>query len=175
MGFQSTRPVWGATCYLVNAAGERRHFNPRAPCGARQAQASNRRAAAAFQSTRPVWGATTHDLAPVRRFCISIHAPRVGRDFLTQTLLWRFDYFNPRAPCGARRLVALDQRRDAPISIHAPRVGRDEMPMAGVPKSENFNPRAPCGARPLLVLVTRLDTDISIHAPRVGRDHLRVS
>ena len=56
-----------------------------------------------FQSTRPVWGAT-------------IHTPITPR----QTI-----YFNPRAPCGARRCRAR--------TVAAARI--------------NFNPRAPCGAR----------------------------
>ena len=34
--FQSTRPMRGATPSLTSAAGSRRYFNPRAPCGARQ-------------------------------------------------------------------------------------------------------------------------------------------
>ena len=100
------------------------HFNPRAPCGARQVfpvwngggtvfqstrpvrgatgGSDRRRSADKFQSTRPVRGATfpgvfhaTDSLfqstRPVRgatawpsvtkwSFCISIHAPRAGRD-----------------------------------------------------------------------------------------------
>ena len=34
--FQSTRPVWGATVSNATVRATRRHFNPRAPCGARQ-------------------------------------------------------------------------------------------------------------------------------------------
>ena len=144
--FQSTRPVWGATrkwpiacCQgsisihaprvgrdvhpLRRRAGGR-HFNPRAPCGARrtvmktdllQSNFNPRAPCGArplwpdfsrkmltFQSTRPVWGATSICLLPAKLRNISIHAPRVGRDD------------------GLRR-----QRRCDAISIHAPRVGRD--------------------------------------------------
>ena len=35
-GFQSTRPVWGATNAALAAKFVYFHFNPRAPCGARQ-------------------------------------------------------------------------------------------------------------------------------------------
>ena len=34
--FQSTRPVWGATSSTAMASERRRSFNPRAPCGARR-------------------------------------------------------------------------------------------------------------------------------------------
>ena len=56
-----------------------------------------------FQSTRPVWGATVGVLVIVPNAQqISIHAPRVGRDSAVGQLRDRQQYFNPRAPCGAR-------------------------------------------------------------------------
>ena len=80
MKFQSTRPVRGATSakrlvpdYIsisIHApragrdhaaspiSGRARHFNPRAPCGAR----------------------LLHSIPRFGDFCISIHAPRAGRD-----------------------------------------------------------------------------------------------
>ena len=57
-GFQSTHPVWGATCEHCHTARFQTNFNPRTPCGVRppgQGQYSG------------VWK-------------ISIHAPRVGCD-----------------------------------------------------------------------------------------------
>ena len=79
--FQSTRPVWGATCFWlhmfeivhvsihaprVGRDSEEipliiyfRSFNPRAPCGARQQNYKTLPEPVWFQSTRPVWGATT--------------------------------------------------------------------------------------------------------------------
>ena len=56
--FQSTRPVWGAT--KLRSGYTKYRF--------------------AFQSTRPVWGATDALFNCYRPACISIHAPRVGRD-----------------------------------------------------------------------------------------------
>ena len=103
--FQSTRPVWGATAGCTQAAAAtsnfnprapcgarlfvhgpavfRQYFNPRAPCGARQAKRRRRCLCQRFQSTRPVWGATDGDVRDRLRECISIHAPRVGRDMPT--------------------------------------------------------------------------------------------
>ena len=77
--FQSTRPVWGATRIGTLQDACKR-----------------------FQSTRPVWGATCYSRAGCCVGCISIHAPRVGRDYVV-TSAWQ----------------------PSLISIHAPRVGRD--------------------------------------------------
>ena len=102
------------------------NFNPRAPCGARRGKRA--------------------DDGGID--CISIHAPRVGRDEVvlliysicvifqstrpvwgatmsTESLRKRTKNFNPRAPCGARRLCRHQLQPRNAISIHAPRVGRD--------------------------------------------------
>ena len=123
--FQSTRPLRGATEASTLARQSRR-----------------------FQSTRPLRGATCgaptpeeilHDIsihAPLAGrdpeagtvtlfFYISIHAPLAGRDDSGGIGFKLIRNFNPRAPCGARRLMT-SPRRSA---------------------SSHFNPRAPCGAR----------------------------
>ena len=124
---------------------------------------------------------------------ISIHAPRVGRDSARPCRLTAVVYFNPRAPCGARRCCDVTPATRDCISIHAPRVGRDHRNWYYISYNYNFNPRAPCGARPFfgqemtasfLFQSTRpvwgatlsvqglgLFRCISIHAPRVGRDN----
>ena len=146
-GFQSTRPVWGATCPPPASSRRPRDFNPRAPCGARPLPA--RRHVVVVQ--------------------ISIHAPRVGRDYQLCKLGCAGQDFNPRAPCGARprmrRQLSLPSTFQstrpvwgatnamiskgitAKISIHAPRVGRDATAMLCPSFAADFNPRAPCGAR----------------------------
>ena len=55
-----------------------------------------------FQSTRPVRGATFSRFRLVCLWIISIHAPRAGRDQNLGEFALRYNYFNPRAPCGAR-------------------------------------------------------------------------
>ena len=57
-----------------------KHFNPRAPCGAR------------------LYHVTFHGQSHV----ISIHAPLAGRDCATNAQTNNTSHFNPRAPCGAR-------------------------------------------------------------------------
>ena len=60
----------------------------------------------------------------------------------------RLEYFNPRAPCGARLSVVFGM---------------------GVINND-FNPRAPCGARQKNRLYQKQKQNISTHAPLAGRD-----
>ena len=78
---------------------------------------------------------------------ISIHAPRVGRDRWRSTFRPMWNYFNPRAPCGARRHPPALSIKNA--------VFQSTRPVWG----------ATCGS----ILINH-GADISIHAPRVGRD-----
>ena len=55
-------------------------------------------------------------------------------------------YFNPRSPCGERRLATSGLTADV-ISIHAPRVGSDLTGCNFSQCSTYFNPRSPCGER----------------------------
>ena len=77
-----------------------------------------------FQSTRPARGATIILTSDSFSVCISIHAPREGRD----------------------DLIPNDLTLDV-ISIHAPREGRDGLLFYGSGSGSYFNPRAPRGAR----------------------------
>ena len=148
-------------------------FNPRTPCGVRPGFLIVTVRVVKFQSTHPVWGATFIKLhlglfgfisihAPrvgcdprlstfvYKKIRISIHAPRVGCDPVPVSCPCLPRNFNPRTPCGVRRLVGHCVKILLPISIHAPRVGCD-----GV------------GGRRVVGHV------ISIHAPRVGCDLCR--
>ena len=148
-----------------------------------------------FQSTLPVWGATNPSNAKACFSTISIHAPRVGSDFAHVFSSIFVMYFNPRSPCGERRITS--------------RTG-----LTG----RYFNPRSPCGERlrflppsvqrrtfqstlpvwgatqilPFLFLLSKFQStlpvwgatsrypegcrgiEISIHAPRVGSDSCAV-
>ena len=144
------------------------HFNPLAPCGARQAISAQLVLDGLFQSTRPVRGETPGvkirrlaDLISihspragrdrvqgkdVRMNAISIHSPRAGRDndfgrYIFQT---RISIHSPRAGRD-RSLRSL--RKAGMISIHSPRAGRDIATFKYFKSPLNFNPLAPCGAR----------------------------
>ena len=63
-------------------------------------------------------------LTPVG-YVISIHAPRMGRDFRFFGGVHAAKNFNPRAPYGARHRASRARLKLRRISIHAPRMGRD--------------------------------------------------
>ena len=169
-GFQSTRPVWGATA----AARDYRDFvdisihAPRvgrdellvvehpdavgisihAPrVGRDDCAGRRRRSAVRFQSTRPVWGATGSVLCAFWCGYISIHAPRVGRDHLPLRRCCPGSYFNPRAPCGARPARCWHTGRLTQF--------QSTRPVWGATADGDARDR---------------HRRISIHAPRVGRD-----
>ena len=171
-GFQSTRPVWGATMLWLgipfssvvsihaprvgrdlNCSFDtftRISFNPRAPCGARRRRRS-----------------------------------RKSR---------KNQSFNPRAPCGARPVngcglsdkslfqstrpvwgATLGARYGdctRRVSIHAPRVGRDRAVLSGQSYTIGFNPRAPCGARPVILRDVAAGAGFNPRAPCGARPQL---
>src|SRR5690606_28603723 len=96
------RPGWGATGGARRNPGRDTRFNPRAPGGARQANPENHLPGMLFQSTRPGWGATISGPRENPGGPVSIHAPRVGRDWTSLSTLNLKGCFNPRAPGGAR-------------------------------------------------------------------------
>ena len=144
--FQSTRPVWGATPRTLL-------FSP----------------FPVFQSTRPVWGATLRPPEVIPRRDISIHAPRVGRDPCSSSQAATPCYFNPRAPCGARRPASGRPSRRCRFQSTRPVWGatvRAEPEMVSAP----FQSTRPVWGATFVGRSTITQSTISIHAPRVGRD-----
>ena len=116
-----------------------------------------------------------HDLNAVARITIeptiSIHVPREGHDDGNKTSSTDLSkHFNPRAPRGARRAVALNGLAGQVISIHVPREGHDLRILLMICPSCHFNPRAPRGARRVVWCIFARLKIISIHVPREGHD-----
>ncbi len=82
-------------------------FNPRTPCGVRLYDEVTRAAQEVFQSTHSVWSATHADAAIHADYCVSIHALRVECDWAAGCAASRSSGFNPRTPCGVRRVMTL--------------------------------------------------------------------
>ena len=169
--FQSTRPIRGATLASHGIFIQRKHFNPRAPYGARPA-ISNRSIpmASTFQSTRPIRGATIRNgLAALAHAAFQSPRPIRGA---TQTVCMcsRFFHISIHAPHTGRDARPPGGPGATEISIHAPHTGRDLLaskddiptslfqstrPIRGATASIfparyarlHFNPRAPYGAR----------------------------
>ncbi len=194
-------------------------FNPRAPCGARRFCIFLDNVIFIFQSTRPVRGATTkgygnskndykfQSTRPVRGATsslaiteiaevISIHAPRAGRDKSLLSQKTSPQNFNPRAPCGARRIrdfykyvrkIFQSTRpvrgatrplyvRELPgrISTHAPRAGRDDGSNILIRLLCQFQSTRPVRGATSIRDPAESSSNISIHAPRAGRDRKSV-
>ena len=103
--FQSTRPLRGATTAPRPLTTRIPYFNPRAPCGARLFLPQIWITILIFQSTRPLRGATANIYLLIISGHISIHAPLAGRDYGRGCNFLFCNYFNPRAPCGARQQI----------------------------------------------------------------------
>ena len=125
--FQSTRPLRGATVvqqrhvpHLVC------HFNPRAPCGARQRVTVTVPAAAGISNHAPLAGrdrpALQHRLGDAR---ISIHAPLAGRDGRVSGGVDQREHISIHAPLAGRDHQRRPGEQEPAISIHAPLAGRD--------------------------------------------------
>ena len=164
-------PLAGRDIFQLQLIANDIDFNPRAPCGARPCAFLIDQIGANISTHAPLAGRDGCRGKCGHRGHISTHAPLAGRDSYFAEFLNGNADFNPRAPCGARRLTRLRRLRP----------------------SRDFNPRAPCGARlrPLLPPLSsfpfqptrplrgatrrhaRADkyiAGISTHAPLAGRD-----
>ena len=103
--FQSTRPMRGATV-LSSIPGYQLIISIHAPHAGRDfVTLGDTIANDVFQSTRPMRGATMPEMPFCCMLSISIHAPHAGRDPYESKVKHYFQYFNPRAPCGARPIA----------------------------------------------------------------------
>ena len=123
--FQPTRPLRGATSALCAGYYRPLDFNPRAPCGARQAGAMWRRWTMAISTHAPLAGRdpSLPRFAGLRKD-FNPRAPCGARRGVPSAAEALGD-FNPRAPCGARPLVLDGALVEHRISTHAPLAGRD--------------------------------------------------
>ena len=101
------------------------NFNPRAPCGARLLLICLARLLLLFQPTRPLRGATWETCAYTARYII----------------------FQPTRPLRGATANRCMLELQYHISTHAPLAGRDGEPLYAGIAVPYFNPRAPCGAR----------------------------
>ena len=150
--FQFTLPVWGATRPFPLENPTFSNFNPRSPCGERLRHIQLLHALLEFQSTLPVWGATNRPKDNVCTGIISIHAPRVGSDIHSGILFTLYDNFNPRSPCGERRIRRSARRCSRYFNPRSPCGERLDVVHAASVRT-HFNPRSPCGERRALVIL----------------------
>ena len=144
-------------------------FQSTPPCGGRPITIPPGRWYLSFQSTPPRVGGDGIRSFHFSFCMISIHAPRVGGDETVYHQTSANNDFNPRPPCGGRRLSGdfpatarrfqstppvwgatgyyIGKPMPPEISIHAPRVGGDDTSPQMISLTSHFNPRPPCGGR----------------------------
>ncbi len=133
--------VWIETAYLAS-------FNPRPPRGGRLQTGALRGEGYKFQSTPPARGATRPRPDHLRRYAVSIHAPRAGGDPTrtsgrrkrcgfqstppargatapTGLEISAVTPFQSTPPARGATLYRLQLRGVFTVSIHAPRAGGD--------------------------------------------------
>ena len=146
--FQSTLPAWGETLRVLRCIGGIFHFNPLSPHGERPARRWASPPSGIFQSTLPAWGETEGRLCDKPKDNISIHSPRMGRDYPIGKGSIETHDFNPLSPHGERHYEPSKMLPDTDISIHSPRMGRDKArPAAPAGDGGDFNPLSPHGER----------------------------
>ena len=190
-GFQSTRPLRGAT--LISDTGQVYTFiSIHAPLAGCDAYGWQRPSHGSISIHAPLAGCdSTRGVFP-STIWISIHAPLAGCDFLLLAMALRQQDFNPRTPCGVRPapgpglfgmggFQSTHPLRGAtgvgyrPVcgnrfqSTH-PLRGATRLDRSGVAGDRDFNPRTPCGVRRGSTDQALQVIEISIHAPLAGCD-----
>ena len=174
-----------------------RHFNPRAPRGARPFSRCRHGRLCDYFNPRAPRGARPCPIwAPLPELDFNPRAPRGARQFHHGLAVHLNEFQSTRPARGATRVLK-GQPAEVVISIHAPREGRDgrrvccpldyepdfnpraprgaRLPTTWWRKScSYFNPRAPRGARRAGQGKPDVLPCISIHAPLAGRDGLNV-
>src|SRR5258706_148928 len=129
--FQSTPPVWEATCTCA----------PQSICPV------------SIHASRV--GGDNHHKYQCHPDDVSIHASRVGGDLKQQKPTCGIHGFNPTLPCGRRPITLRIGCGWERVSIHASRVGGDLSMLAIAPAYTCFNPRLPCGRRRAVYIMLR--------------------
>ena len=148
----------------------RERFNPRAPCGARHWPVRHLAALPQISTHAPLAG---HDFNPLNfslaHLAISTHAPLAGHDRATGGAKNNYEYFNPRAPCGARRGYGAGDVCKVDISTHAPLAGHDG-DSSFRRQHRNISTHAPLAGHDAKILSDLAVGGISTHAPLAGHD-----
>ena len=189
--FQSTHPVWGATCGYIRVEVVRDisihaprvgcdemaqvssippgNFNPRTPCGVRLEPPLFFGGWIGFQSTHPVWGATEPPARVAEGEGFQSTHPVWGATGQEGGLALSTRFQSTHPVWGATRHPPLCSLFRTHFNPRTPCGVRPDCPAP--PQGHTyFNPRTPCGVRLAGQGGDFRPLGISIHAPRVGCD-----
>ena len=105
-GFQSTHSLRSATPLHHRKSHCSCRFNPRTPCGVRPSAIMGSGGSKPFQSTHSLRSATVQRLHYAANAVVSIHALLAECDCVRVSKTIYPRSFNPRTPCGVRRIPA---------------------------------------------------------------------
>ena len=140
-------PLAGCDLAPVRYAHGQSYFNPRTPCGVRHGHYHRERAGCGISIHAPLAGCDVLRKAHrAGQHGISIHAPLAGCDSTVSKYETKSSYFNPRTPCGVRRMITSKRNPHRDFNPRTPcgvRQGIRRYRLWHV----YFNPRTPCGVR----------------------------
>ena len=161
-----------AGCDSRRPGGQRpeRNFNPRTPCGVRLDKVPPEVLERIFQSTHPLRGATAVEICmKICEIFQSTH-PLRGATLLSSFIQFLHSDFNPRTPCGVRRVGILKLPRFPLFQSTHPLRGAtdgDQLTLL-VPVFQSTHPLR--GATWVESAWYLTKSGISIHAPLAGCD-----
>ena len=163
------RPMRGATTDPSKSGADHRHFNPRAPCGARPRTLRRWFWKSKFQSTRPMRGAT--GCRPTSGTSLVFQSTRPMRGATRMMMAERGVFsFQSTRPMRGATLHAATLAHFGRISIHAPLAGCDAVASSSFMYFARFQSTRPVRGATTQIHQNHRLTMISIHAPRAGRD-----
>ena len=173
--FQPTRPLRGATPRNRPRA-VKKLISTHAPLAGRDAaQPGEKRADRHISTHAPLAGRDEAPNQVLNLVLISTHAPLAGRDDRGGLRCKLRSYFNPRAPCGARRYPEIKQLGYGPrFQPTRPLRGATTQVLLDMMQRTIFQPTRPLrGATVPVTYYSENDDGISTHAPLAGRDEFK--
>ena len=124
-----------------------------------------------FQSTLPLWGATGSLNCAVVGTPISIHAPLAGSDDTSIKMILGHANFNPRSPCGERRIFGGGGNGAGDFNPRSP-CGERRGKCGRYPQAGYFNPRSPCGERRCYLILLDIEPKFQSTLPLRGATNI---
>ena len=168
--FQPTRPLRGATKRSLEQSNKTK-ISTHAPLAGRDIAAIYHNAWFGSISTHaPLAGRDNNRQVILALHFISTHAPLAGRDAASRVTDAGRSYFNPRAPCGARRESGEPLSHRKIFQPTRPLRGATFMTLLPFFGSITFQPTRPLRGATSSRKHLTISRMISTHAPLAGRD-----
>ena len=168
--FQSTHPLRGATLAMLLASTRSWEFQSTHPLRGATCTGCSLARLKSFQSTHPLRGATCYFFLSIPFPIISIHAPLAGCDLLPPLGHDKLLDFNPRTPCGVRRILCRMAARKSRFQSTHPLRGATFATILDS-KLSKFQSTHPLRGATNRLTYNVLSNHISIHAPLAGCDY----